>query len=184
MATKFSAAKIASASRVGTTTSTSKTSAYIKDVDRGYEALVRRFYTLEDTPIIDVGVLEAEGAKEHEGGERGVTVLDVATWNEFGTGQIPERSFIRAWFDQNLNGARELVRRLLESVVVGKRNLPDVPELLGTTFVGQIQKRISTGIPPKNADSTVDRKRSSKPLIDTGQLRSSITFRVRKRGKT
>lgn len=91
----------------------------LRDVDQGYQALVRRFYALEDTPVIDVGVLEAEGAKVHEGGPEGdgtrpVTVLDVATWNEFGTGQIPERSFIRAWFDEQLNASarrRRLARK-------------------------------------------------------------------------
>lgn len=159
----------------------------VRDVDQGYQALVRRFYALEDTPVIDVGVLEAEGAKVHEGGPEGdgtrpVTVLDVATWNEFGTGQIPERSFIRAWFDENLPGARELVRRLLESVAAGKRDLATVPEVLGTTFVAQIQKRMAAGIPPANAPETIARKGSSTPLIDTGQLRSSITFRARPRG--
>lgn len=176
----MSTPKLSSSRRVGTTSSSSKTSAHVQDVDKGYAALVKRFYAAGGAPVIDVGVLEAEGLKAHEGGEN-VTVLDVAIWNEFGTGQIPERSFIRAWFDENATKAREFTRRLLESVVLGKRNLPDVPELLGQTFVAQIQKRMSAGVPPANAPSTIDRKGSSKPLIDTGQLRSSVTYRVRKR---
>lgn len=181
MATKLSAAKLASSQKTGTKLSSSQTSAHIRDVDKGYDALVKRFYALDDAPAIDVGVLEAEGSKDHEGGG-GVTVLDVAIWNEFGTEDIPERSFLRAWFDENVTKARELVRRLLENVVVGKRKLAEVPEVLGATFVGQIQKRISAGIAPENAPSTIAQKGSDKPLINKGQLRSSITHRARSRG--
>jgi hypothetical protein len=41
-----------------------------------------------------------------------------------------------------------------------------------------VQMRISQGIPPALAQATVDRKKSSVPLVDTGQLRSAITWQV------
>lgn len=179
---KLAVAKLTSSKKVGTTLSTSK-SEHLRDIDRGYGALVRRMYSLENTPVIEVGVHEEDGAKPHEGDDYSgpVTIIDVATWNEFGTETIPERSFIRAWFDIHEKGARELVRRLLEAVLEGKRQLSDIPEVLGTTFVGQIQKRISAGIAPENAPATIAKKGSSKPLIDKGQLRSSITYKATKR---
>jgi hypothetical protein len=44
--------------------------------------------------------------------------------------------------------------------------------------VGVIKQRIANGIAPPNSPYTIARKGSSKPLIDTGQLRNSITYQV------
>jgi hypothetical protein len=52
-------------------------------------------------------------------------------------------------------------------------------KLIGMRVVGDIQDRISDGIPPPNSPITIARKGSSKPLIDSGQLRQSISFEVR-----
>lgn len=53
-------------------------------------------------------------------------------------------------------------------------------ERVGLWAQGSIQQRISDGIPPPNAESTIRRKGSSTPLIDTGQLRTSIKYRVKR----
>lgn len=146
----------------------------VRDVDKGYNALVKRVFGL-GRPTIDVGVLDADEPKEQD---PALTVLEVATWMEFGTDKVPPRSFIRAWFDENEERARQAVAVMLTAVVMGKYTKTRALHLLGQKFVGEIQKRISAGIPPENADSTVRQKRSSTPLIDTGQLRSSITYKV------
>lgn len=151
----------------------------ITDRDQGLAALKKRVFGIGQ-PVISVGILEKDGAtpKKEEDGDSDLTVLEVAIWNEFGTDKIPSRSFIRAWFDENRDRAREMLRRLMVSVVEGKRTKHQVLELLGQTFVAEIQARISAGIPPENALSTVAHKGSSKPLIATGQLRSSISYEV------
>jgi hypothetical protein len=149
-----------------------------KDTDKGYHELVQRIYGLGKGPVFDVGVFETEGATAHDGGD-GVTVLDVAIWNEYGTSTIPERSFIRAWFDENVEKCRTAAHRMLVAVIEKKRKPADVPEVLGQAFVGQIQKRIADGISPANADVTVERKGSATPLVNFGQLRSSITHKTR-----
>jgi hypothetical protein len=147
----------------------------VKDVDHGYQALVKRVFGLEGKPKIQVGIFEAAGAKSYEDA---VTVLEVAIWNEFGTDTIPERSFIRAWFDENEEKCREAVRRMLVAVLEGKYQPEQALELVAQRFVGEIQKRMALGIPPPNSPATVARKGSATPLIDTGQLRSSVTYRV------
>jgi hypothetical protein len=109
---------------------------------------------------------------------RGITVLDVANWMEFGTATVPARSFIRAWFDENKERANRTLVALLWSVIDGKLTKAQMLAVLGLRFVAQIQLRISDGIPPPLKQATIDRKGSSVPLISTGQLRSSITHRV------
>ena len=150
-------------------------SSSVKDIDHGYKDLVRRVKAFRGAKI-DVGIFESDGSKLYEDA---VTVLEVAIWNEFGTDKIPERSFIRAWFDENEEKCREGVRRMAEAVLAGKYTPEQALELLGAKFVGEIQKRIANGIPPPNAASTVARKGSDTPLVDKGQLRSAITQRVK-----
>lgn len=149
----------------------------VRDVDRGLKALLQRITPKAVTPAVEVGVLEGDGEQQYADSE--ATVLDVATWNEFGTEDIPARSFLRGWADENESANVERMRRIGQAVMQGK--LPSVEAGLarfGVFAVGSIQKRIADGISPENAPSTVARKGSSTPLIDTGQLRSSITYRV------
>jgi hypothetical protein len=49
---------------------------------------------------------------------------------------------------------------------------------LGAKVAALLQNRISAGIDPPNSAATIARKGSSKPLVDTGQLKAAITWRV------
>jgi hypothetical protein len=148
----------------------------LRDSDRGYRDFVKRILGLQK-PRVAVGVFEAAGS---ESAGDGVTVLDVAIWNEFGTddGHVPARSFLRAWFDENQTEIRSVLLKRLQAVALGKLTKQQALEQFGLWAQAKIQARISKGIPPANAPSTVEKKGSSKPLIDKGQLRSSITFAI------
>lgn len=143
-----------------------------KVTDRGYAALVKRVYGLKK-PKIKVGIFAEESHKDSD-----LTVLEIAVIQEFGTDKIPARSFLRAWFDENREKCHEAVARMMKAVIAGKYTKEQALELLAQRFVGEIQRRIAQGIPPPLAPSTVARKGSSTPLIDKGQLRSSITYVV------
>ncbi len=145
----------------------------VTDTDKGYKALVDRVGSMGKMSV-SVGILEGPGAAPH--GD--TTVLDVATINEFGLG-VPERSFLRGWYDENQQRAAEAMQRLLLSVVQGQRTKEQALNLFGLWVQGEIQKRIAAGIAPANAESTVAKKGSSTPLIDVGQLRSAMTFEVK-----
>lgn len=144
----------------------------VRDEDRGYKALVETVFKF-GKPVVHVGILEADGGEDHGG----MTVAEVAAIHEFGLG-VPERSFLRAWFDENEDRAREAIRRLLVSVIAGKRTKEQALELFGQWAQGEIQARIAAGIPPGLAESTIAKKGSSVPLIDTGQLRSAISYMI------
>lgn len=148
----------------------------VKDTDRGYKKLVARIFQF-GAPKISVGIHEADGAQPH-GEDGGLKMIDIATIHEFGLGNVPQRSFIRAWFDENQERAREGLRRMLQSVVAGKRTPEQAIDTFAQWCVGQIQKRIAQGISPALSARRIAEKGSSVPLIDTGQLRSSITYEV------
>ena len=146
---------------------------HLRDTDHGWKARLKGLLALKAPAHIDVGILESAGVEKD-----GTSVIDVAEWNEFGTATIPERSFIRAWFDEAEPQLRQDFAALMRTVAAGKRTRAEVLELMGQRMVGQVQARMSAGIPPPNKPATVRRKGSSTPLIDTGVLRSSVTYRT------
>jgi hypothetical protein len=175
----------------------SHSAGYIRSIDHGYKALLKRVWGFGHPQIV-TGIVEADGAKPKKPWPEGTTVeeaLDVITvagWMEFGftivhpdgtTEIVPARSFIRAWFDQAEPRKREELAKLMHGVISGHKTKEQVLELLGASCVGEIQERISAGIDPENKQSTIDRKGSSKPLIASGQMRGSVTFAVREGGK-
>lgn len=142
--------------------------------DRGYEALRR---ALKSKATVSIGVFADEGSKVYEASDTKETVAEVATKHEFGLG-VPERSFLRAWVDQNEAEIKTTIVKLFGEVVKGRSTPRMAFDQLGLWSVGQIQKRIADGIAPANSPKTIARKGSAVPLIDTGQLRSSITYKI------
>jgi hypothetical protein len=155
----------------------------LKDRDNGYKALLKKAFGADWK--IQVGILSAEGAKskeEPDGKKSKLTVLDVAYFHEFGLG-VPERSFLRGWLDEKQGEVEKALTRMAESVLAGKREPEPALNVLGQAFVGGIQKRITEHIPPPLAEETIKRKGSDVPLIDTGQLRSSISYSATVKGE-
>ena len=180
----------------------------VRDIDHGYSATVKRVFGFQKARISS-GILEAAGQQTKQpplrqfhyeaplgeqlaalfgdagatGEEAAVTLIEVACWNEFGTEDIPARSFIRDWFDERQEVIRGWLFNLMTAVIQGRRTKEQALELLGQQCAASIQARMAAGgpYPPpgdKLADSTIKRKGSSIPLIDTGQLRSSVSYRV------
>lgn len=143
--------------------------------DKGLDALTKRLAEIGKGYTLTVGVHGEEGGAPAKGS--GTTLLEVATINEFGLG-VPERSFIRDWADASESKRKEDLRKVGQAILTGAFDVPTGLGRLGALYQGEIQNRMAAGIPPPNAASTIARKGSSTPLIDTGQLRSSILWKV------
>lgn len=124
-----------------------------------------------------VGILEEDFNKPHAEGK--TTLGKVATFNEFGTSRIPARSFIRAPFDAH-QGYEKLRNSLLKRVVSGVLTIDSALNILGSSIAKSFIKNINDGIEPANAESTVDRKLSDLTLVDTGEMRDHITYKITK----
>ena len=144
--------------------------------DRGARALVARLRPRAGATFVDVGVLGVDGAKP-EGDSESVTVADVARWAELGLGQ-PQRRWLGGFIDEHRDALLERIRIETRAIIAGERTREQALARLGLWIVGGIQQRIANGIAPENAESTIERKGSSTPLIDKGQFRSSISSRV------
>lgn len=125
---------------------------------------------------VEVGVLAGTG--EHPNGTGGQTIAEIAVWNEFGTQNakhpIPARPFMRATVRLRRRAYRDLLRRLLHNMVLGKVTTDQAQAVLGMTAQRDIRNTIRKLKSPRNKAATVKRKGSSNPLIDIGILRQSI----------
>lgn len=136
---------------------------------REYDRLVKTLHNKRAR--ITAGIHAAEGGRSHSNGE---TVIDIANIHEFGTAEIPERSFVRAWYDQNLPRAQAQLRREVRDSLNHTGDVQRGLQRFALWVEADIVRRINEGIAPANAESTIRRKGSSTPLIDTGVLKSSI----------
>lgn len=117
------------------------------------------------------------GAKQES-----ATNAEIGFVNEFGspTKKIPARSWLRMPIMQKINNIMSDSRSALEEAVASG-NAHHFFDSLGVAAEAWIQKAFDSsgfGSWAKNADSTIRRKKSASPLIDTGQLRRAVAHEV------
>lgn len=155
--------------------------AKVTDTDRGAKAMLERIRALAASKRrVRVGILSDSPKKARQGGAGKLSLLEVAILHEFGApaAGIPQRSFIRATIDERAADIAKLQLALAKRVAGGEITEEQALGQLGAKVAAWIKTRIASGIAPANAASTIAKKGSSKPLVDTGQLRSSITHVV------
>lgn len=109
-------------------------------------------------------------------------VVEIALLMEFGDGKnIPSRSFVRSWFDENADIIKRFTSQGMRLVAKGKLSEKDLMDKLGAWMVSGIVSKINSSVPPPNADSTVKKKGHGVTLLDTGLLRSAVKYKVLKR---
>jgi len=109
-------------------------------------------------------------------------MTELAAIHEFGAPQanIPERSFIRRTFVKKQRELSSMTRRLATAWVTRKIELKQALDVLGLWGASKVRDTITqgAGVPPRLEDSTIARKGSSRPLVDTGRLVGSIQHDV------
>lgn len=149
----------------------------IRVIDRGADKVIRSAEKTRRPAHVDVGIL---GSEANEAKEEGLTVGQVAEWAELGLGQ-PQRSWLRGWIDTHEDEINDRVDKEMRAVILGERTQDLALKRIGVWLQGELQKNIAdfpaNGFQPNSPD-TIAQKGSAVPLIDTGQLRSSITHRV------
>lgn len=152
----------------------------ISDVDHGFLRLADR---LAKKARVRVGILADEPKETEDGDTSPLSLVEIAAIHEFGApaAGIPQRSFIRGTVDEKRHEIEQLQFAQAKRIVLGQVDPDHAVEQLGAKVAAMMQRRIAQGIPPPNAPETVERKGSSTPLIDTGQLRSSLSYELVKK---
>ena len=136
----------------------------------GIKGLIKRVKT---PGIVDIGIIDAGN---HVDGD--LTVASIGFINEFGTETIPERSFIRSTIHDKKKEVIALQKKLLKKISDGSMKVEAALGLLGEFMTDEITKKIVAISDPPNKPATIKAKGSSNPLVDTGQLKNSITYEV------
>ncbi len=91
--------------------------------------------------------------------------------------KIPERSFLRNGHDENQDRIIEQTERALGQVLIGQMSVDDMLDLYGQQMATAIKRYARDLKLPPNHPYTKEQKGSSNPLVDTGNMIESITWK-------
>lgn len=136
-----------------------------------------------DGVVVEVGLVGVASPGPSTGSE----LVQIATALEYGTATIPPRPFLRTSLKRNRRRWTNALDKVVAALAAGQQpRAVGMLRLLGVEMVANVQETIDAGPWAPNAESTIRRKGSSRPLIGvSGQLRQSIRSQIRFRnGRT
>lgn len=113
--------------------------------------------------------------------EDGADICEIAAHNEFGGSGTPARPFMKQSFENHEAELRAACDQVNKAIASGN-TAESALKRLGVTAKGLVQNEIVSGGFAANAPSTIAKKGSATPLIDTGTMRSSVNYVIKKRG--
>lgn len=123
-----------------------------------------------------VGIHSDAGA-----GPDGVTNAAKGAWNEFGTQDIPERSFLRSTINEQRKKYVDNMGKIAKSSIQGKYTPEAGMGRLGRQAEQDIKAKIVAIKTPANAESTkAQKKGADNPLIDNGDMLNSVRWKHEK----
>lgn len=143
---------------------------------KGLDKLLK---ALKNPPQIRVGIL---GDQPRQDG--GLNNATIGAFHEFGTSKTPVRSFLRlpisALLDKKLKAADVLSKETAKEVVT-KGSLMLVCQKIATIAEAIVAEAFDTGGFGFWVKSDMSRKKNHQTLVETQQLRNSITSEVKER---
>lgn len=128
---------------------------------------------------VKVGFVSGESDQEN---------INKAFWNEFGTkggasgggwgGPIPERPFMRLGVKKTKETMKSQMQTAAKSILTGKSSMRQVLSKLGEMGQRDIQDSIDELSSPANSPVTIERKGSSNPLVDTGEMGDNVKWKI------
>ena len=140
----------------------------VRTIDKGWNKIKRQLTSL-DGSYTKVGIQSGEGTP----GE--ASLAQIAAYNEFGTADIPARPFMRTSFLKKRPQLVQLQEQEYYKIIQMRTNTSMALGRIGAWYAGQVQDTLTNNYWTPNKPATIRAKGSSKPLIDTGELRAAIT---------
>lgn len=91
---------------------------------------------------------------------------------------IPPRPFIRNAWNANKYNYKRIIINGVKGIIYNGMTAKSVLEQLGATAAADIQRSSIALRKPVNAKATTARKKSTNPLVDTGELQRMVTYKV------
>lgn len=136
----------------------------------------------DNMPVARVGILGASTARSSTG-KPGLTNAEIGARHEFGEGSMPQRSFLRTPIIEELPLALEKAGAfdadVLKNVIQERSVFPWLQEIAAVAK-GVVIGAFATGGYGKWKPSNMANKKNHQTLVETQQLRDSITYEVKK----
>lgn len=142
----------------------------------GVKGLLERIAALGE-PKVYIGIPSSNNARQ--GASNNATIAAVHEMGAPSRG-IPARPFLIPTMERNAEKYTTLMAQGFRNALQDKEKAAEVYEKIGLVASSDVKDYIVSGqfVPLKQ--STIDRKGSSKPLLDTGEMRNSISYEVKK----
>lgn len=92
--------------------------------------------------------------------------------------KIPKRPFMSNAFDKFEKMIIDFIVEEYRKVMDGRQTLKQMMDRIGVKHEGQIKRSFTEFTYKQNHPATIEQKGSSTPLIDNGQLRNSVKYKV------
>ncbi|MCD8397538.1 MAG: hypothetical protein LUD12_10245 [Lachnospiraceae bacterium] len=137
------------------------------------------FEELEKLAKLEVRVGFQEGVMTADGE---ASLAEIAAYNELGTSNIPARPFMKQSFE-NHQGELQKACDQVNTALANGGTAGEALQPLGVYLKGLVQDEILEGGFKPNAASTIKKKGSATPLIDTGHMRQSVNYEIKERSE-
>lgn len=150
----------------------------IKQKNKGWLQKLLKAYDNQDVLAIGYPASETGGLRYPDG----TGVILVAAVNNFGSAGrgIPARPFMTEGAEPAIEATQPIAAALIPLLNQGKVTPAQILKDMGPFAEAAFKAKLTEGPWEPNAPSTIADKGSSRPLIDTGLLRNSLTHVVRK----
>lgn len=117
--------------------------------------------------------------KSHSGTD--LDMAELGAVHEFGSisRNIPARPFIRPSITENREKYIKLMRQQASKLIFRRVTLKNALSIVGEVAKSDIQKYMLTASFTPLSPETIKRKGSTRPLIDSAQMRNAITYEVK-----
>lgn len=146
--------------------------------NKNLKALIRAFGT--DMPSGRIGVLGGGGSRTSKNNSK-VSNAQIGAWHEFGTAHLPIRSWLRVplidRLEKALVGARAFDKLAIKQIIAEKSLLTFMQKVMAMAEAIVLAGFDSGGYGMWKP-SNMNRKKNWQTLVETQQLRNSITSEV------
>lgn len=133
-------------------------------------------------PMIGVGIPSNAGPHlDRDGTPSGVSILEVAIFNEFGTSTAPARPAFRFSALKMRPAIIQKQKEMLEALIDGRTTMAAGLGKIGVYAKNETRRIVREWDSPPNSDATVASKGFNDPLIDTEQMVNAIDWVERKK---
>ena len=149
-----------------------------KEYNGGLKGFLERFRDI-GRPKVYIGVPASKNSIHKDSKINMATLLALHVYGAPTRG-IPQRDPLRPPLINNAQRYTDLMAQGIKNALANGTDPNVVYEKIGIVASNDVKDYFVSGNFKPLDQKTIDRKGSSKPLLDTGELRSSITYEVRK----